>query len=53
MVSGMLTAIRDFVQDAFKSQSATESLDTLRVGELEVWVEQGPHAVLAIYLSRI
>lgn len=46
MVSGMLTAIRDFVQDAFKSHK-TESLDRLRVGELEVWVEQGPQAVLA------
>jgi OOP family OmpA-OmpF porin len=47
MVSGMLTAIRDFVQDAFKSHTSTQSLDALRVGELEVWVEQGPHAVLA------
>jgi OOP family OmpA-OmpF porin len=46
MVSGMLTAIRDFVQDAFKGDK-TESLDRLRVGDLEVWVEQGPQAVLA------
>jgi hypothetical protein len=47
MVSGMLTAIRDFVQDAFRNNNAAESLDALRVGELEVWVEQGPLAVLA------
>jgi OOP family OmpA-OmpF porin len=47
MVSGMLTAIRDFVQDAFKNNNSAESLDALRVGELEVWVEQGPLAVLA------
>jgi OmpA family protein len=52
MVSGMLTAIRDFVQDAFRDHASKdsvggESLDALRVGELEVWVEQGPLAVLA------
>ena len=50
MVSGMLTAIRDFVQDAFRNNTeggGTSSLDALRVGELEVWVEQGPLAVLA------
>jgi len=46
MVSGMLTAIRAFVQDSFRVAS-TESLDELRVGELSVWIEQGPHAVLA------
>lgn len=47
MVSGMLTAIRDFVQDAFKSRDGAESVDAMRVGELEVWVEQGPHALIA------
>ncbi len=47
MVSGMLTAIRDFVQDAFRNNNNAESLDALRVGELEVFVEQGPLAVLA------
>jgi outer membrane protein OmpA-like peptidoglycan-associated protein len=46
LVSGMLTAIRDFVQDSFRV-SEHESLDTLQVGELSVWIEQGPHAVLA------
>jgi OOP family OmpA-OmpF porin len=46
MVSGMLTAIRDFVQDSF-SVSEDEGLQTLKVGELSVWVEQGPHALLA------
>ena len=46
MVSGMLTAIRDFAQDSFRV-SKDETLDTLQVGELSVWIEQGPHAVLA------
>lgn len=46
MVSGMLTAIRDFVRDSFGG-SEQDSLDALRVGELSVWIEQGPRAVVA------
>jgi outer membrane protein OmpA-like peptidoglycan-associated protein len=46
MVSGMLTAIRDFVQDSFHV-SDEEGLQTLKVGELSVWIEQGPHALVA------
>ncbi len=47
MVSGMLTAIRDFVQDSFKVAD-DEGLQTLKVGDLSVWIEQGPHALLAV-----
>lgn len=46
MVSGMLTAIQDFVHDSFNS-SEGDQLETLQVGELTVWIEQGPQAVLA------
>lgn len=46
MVSGMLTAIRDFVQDSFKV-SEQASLEALEVGDLHVWIEPGPHAILA------
>ena len=46
LVSGMLTAILDFVRDSFYS-SQRETLDTLQVGELVVWIEQGPLALLA------
>jgi OOP family OmpA-OmpF porin len=46
MVSGMLTAIQDFVHDSFNSP-AEEQLETLEVGELSVWIEQGPLAILA------
>ena len=46
MVSGMLTAIRDFARDSFRV-SEDEALDQLRVGDLSVWIEQGPHAILA------
>ncbi len=46
MVSGMLTAIQDFVHDSFQSPEG-EQLETLEVGDLAVWVEQGPLALLA------
>ena len=46
MVSGMLTAIQDFVHDSFSSQQS-DTLETLQVGGLTVWIEQGPRAILA------
>ena len=46
MVSAMLTAIRDFAQDSFRT-AEQDSLDALEVGELSVWIEQGPEAVIA------
>jgi OOP family OmpA-OmpF porin len=50
VVSGMLTAIQDFIQDAFESQGG-EMLDTLRMdGDHSIWIEQGPEAFLAVVL---
>ncbi len=46
MVSGMLTAIQDFEHDSFTGES-DEQLDTMQVGDLTVWIERGPHAILA------
>ena len=46
LVSGMLSAIQDFMRDSFDA-SQGESVNSLQVGELQVWVEQGPEAVLA------
>jgi OOP family OmpA-OmpF porin len=46
MVSGMLTAIQDFVRDSFTTREG-DQLQTLQVGELTVWIEQGPQALLA------
>ena len=46
MVSGMLTAIRDFARDSFGGTEAS-ALDAFQVGDLTVWVEQGPLAILA------
>jgi outer membrane protein OmpA-like peptidoglycan-associated protein len=45
-ISAMLTAITDFVRDSFAGPGG-DTLDTLRVGDLGVTVEQGPHAILA------
>ncbi len=46
MVSGMLSAIQSFVHDAFQTDEF-DGLNTLEVGELSVWIEWGPKAVLA------
>ncbi len=46
MVSGMLTAIGQFVTDSFQTD-ASQTLDAIKVGEFRVWVERGPRAVLA------
>ena len=46
MVAGMLSAIQQFVKDSFESQRSN-TLDRMDVGELEVWIEEGPGAVLA------
>lgn len=47
MVSGMLTAIQNFIADSFALQDGG-TLNELRLGELTVLVEQGPYAVLAV-----
>ena len=46
MISGMLTAIRDFVHDSFGGREA-DGLHAFQVGQFTVWVEQGPLAILA------
>ena len=52
LVSGMLTAIRDFVQDSFGARKE-DGLDSLRVGQRNVWIEQGAHALLAAAIRGI
>jgi len=46
MVSGMLSAIQSFVHDAFETNEF-DGLNTMQVGELSVWIEWGPKAILA------
>lgn len=52
LVSGMLSAIQDFVRDSFHATKG-ESLNRMNVGELEVWVEAGPYAILATVLRGV
>ena len=46
LISGMLTAIQDFVADSFAERDAG-GLRRFSVGELTVFVERGPQAVIA------
>ncbi len=46
MVAGMLTAIQDFARDSF-GVAQGESLETMQVGELNVWIEPGARTLLA------
>lgn len=47
LVSGMLTAIEDFVRDSFGVVS-DQSLDTLHIGsDRSIWIEQGSMAIVA------
>ena len=46
VISGMLTAIQDFVRDSF-GQKQDDGLESLRIGDLTVWIEQGSGAILA------
>jgi OOP family OmpA-OmpF porin len=52
LVSGMLTAIQDFVRDSFHAES-DDVLDTLQVGGLNVLVETSPHAILAAVVRGV
>ena len=45
LVSSMLVAIQDFVRDSF-SGAEHQGLDTARLGELWLWSEPGPFAML-------
>jgi outer membrane protein OmpA-like peptidoglycan-associated protein len=45
LVSSMLIAIQDFVRDSF-SGAEHQGLDSVRLGELRLWSEQGPFAAL-------
>ena len=46
VISGMLTAIQDFVRDSF-GHTSEEGLESLRIGDLTVWIEQGSNAIIA------
>ena len=52
LVSGMLSAIQDFVRDSFHSEQG-QTVNRMNVGDLEVWVETGPYAILAAVIRGV
>jgi OOP family OmpA-OmpF porin len=46
LVASMMTALRDFARDSFRV-SEQEGLDAMALGELKVWAESGPEAMVA------
>lgn len=52
VVSGMLTAIHDFVVDSFRV-GPEETLHMLQVGGLSVWIESGPRASIAAVIRGL
>lgn len=45
LVSSMLSAIKDFVQDSFQKDDS--ELDAINMGDFTILIEQGPYAILA------
>jgi outer membrane protein OmpA-like peptidoglycan-associated protein len=52
LVSGMLSAIQDFVRDSFQTQQG-QGINRMNVGDLDVWIEEGPYAILACVIRGI
>jgi hypothetical protein len=46
LMSSMLSAIKDFVQDSFDVEKSNE-LETIKVGQFNIWIEQGPEVIIA------
>jgi OOP family OmpA-OmpF porin len=47
LVSAMLKAIQDFVNDSFRVDREKEGLETIQVGDFSIWIEQGEFVILA------
>ncbi|MDD2921501.1 MAG: hypothetical protein PHQ36_04375, partial [Anaerolineales bacterium] len=50
LISGMLTAIRDFAKDAFRGE---DELDEIQFGGDQVIIQNGAHAYLAMVVSGV
>ncbi len=51
MISGMLTAIQDFMRDAFKAEG--DGLRATQYGDYNVWLESSPQMTLAAFIRGI
>lgn len=52
LVSSMLSAIQNFVRDSFHT-GQDQGVNRLNVGDLDVWVENGPYAILAAVIRGV
>jgi OOP family OmpA-OmpF porin len=52
LVSGMLSAIQDFVRDSFQTQQG-QGINRMNVGDLDVWIEEGPYAIFACVIRGV
>ena len=52
LISGMLTAIQDFVRDSFGVKKSDE-LEVMEVGEFKLWLQHGPLVLLAAVVSGL
>jgi outer membrane protein OmpA-like peptidoglycan-associated protein len=48
----MLSAIQDFVRDSFHTGQG-QGVNRMNVGDLDVWVESGPYAILAAVIRGV
>ncbi|HXH67670.1 MAG TPA: OmpA family protein [Candidatus Limnocylindrales bacterium] len=52
LVSGMLSALQDFVRDSFQTQQG-QGINRMNVGDLDVWIEDGPYAIIACVIRGV
>ena len=53
LISGMLTAIGNFVRDSFGQESEADELDEVQYGELRIIIQNGYAAYLAVVIRGI
>ncbi len=53
LISGMLTAIRDFTQDSFGNGEEADSLNEIQYGEDRIIIQSGQFAYLAVVTSGV
>jgi OOP family OmpA-OmpF porin len=49
MISGMMAALQDLARDSFHG-TKSDTLESFKVGQFDIWAEQGPQALLAIVI---
>ena len=52
LVSGMLSAIQEFVRDSFQTTQGS-GINRMNVGDLDVWIEEGPYAIVACVIRGV